>query len=90
MRLALASGLLLAAASSPPSISLDESGALVHYAKAQMARQLEDGGRYLLELDQATTLDPKTALPNQEYLALLKALGRNDDARRHLEDMMRP
>ncbi len=90
MRLLLIGGLFLAAASGPPRISLDERGALVHYAKAQLARQLEDGERYLLELDQTTTLDPKTALPNQEYLALLKALGHNEDARRHLEDMMRP
>ena len=90
MRFLLVSGLLLATAGGPPSITLDQSSALVHYAQAQMARQLEDGERYLLELDQATPLDPRTALPNQEYLALLKALGRNDDARRHLQDMMQP
>ena len=89
MRLLFATGLLLASPV-PPALSLDESSALVHYGKAQMARQLQDGERYLLELDQTTTLDPKTPLPNREYLALLKALGRNDDARRHLEDMARP
>ena len=88
--LALLTGFLLVSAVRPPSLTLDQSAALVHYAKAQMARQLEDGERYLLELDQATTLDPHTARPNQEYLALLKALGRNEDARRHLEDMTRP
>ncbi|HBU46861.1 MAG: hypothetical protein VX405_06240 [Myxococcota bacterium] len=90
MRWWLVSSFLLVTASRPPSVTLDQSAALVHYAKAQMARHLGDGERYLLELDQTTTLDRHTALPNQEYLALLKALGRSGDARRHLEDMMRP
>lgn len=88
MRLLLAT--LLFAAPAASDLTVDQSAGLVHYAKAQLAKRMGDGQRYLLELDQATTVDPKTALPNQEYLAVLKALGRDDDALRHLKDMHQP